>query len=114
MKPYMEVAVSFASALVSGDFARANALLIPELRTQLSRDALREKLYGMFRGYACGEPRSIFEEQFQLDDWPDKRAGDVGWAYLGIVGDDFVEGVTVIVAKSEGELLIREIEWGRP
>ncbi len=114
MKPYMEVAVSFASALVSGDFVRANALLITELRTQLSPDTLREKLYGMFRGYACGEPRSIFEEQFQLDDWPDKRASDVGWAYLGIVGDDFIEGVTVVVAKIEGELLIREVEWGRP
>jgi hypothetical protein len=115
VKPYMEVAVAFASALVSGDFARAQALLAPELSTQLTPDALRAALYGMFRGYAAGPPRSIyFDEEFQMEDWPDKRAGDVGWSYVGIEGDDFVEAVTVVVAAVEGELLIRDIEWGRP
>ncbi len=114
-KPYIEVAASVASALVSGDFARANALLSPELRIRFTPDALREELFGMFRGYADGEPRSIyFDEQFQMEDWPDKQAGDVGWAYVGIEGDDFVEAVTVVVAKIKSELLIREIEWGRP
>jgi len=115
VKPYIEVAVAFASALVGGDFARANALLVPELRTQLTPDGLREKFYGMFRGYSGGEPRSVhFDEEFQMYDWPDKRADDVGWAYVGIEGDGFVEAVSVVVAKINGALLIREIEWGRP
>lgn len=115
MKPYAQVAVAFASALVDGDFVLASELLAPEFRRQLSPDALREKLFGMFRGYSSGEPRSVhFDEQGQMDEWPAKRAGDVGWAYVGIHGDDFVEAVTVIVAKINGQLLIRDIEWGRP
>ena len=49
-----------------------------------------------------------------MTNWPDKRPGDVGWAYVSIVGDDFVEAVAVIIVEVGGELLIREIEWGRP
>jgi hypothetical protein len=115
MTPYAEVAVAFASALVDGDFCRAATLLTPDLRRQLSPSTLRQKLYGMFRGYASGEPREIhFDEQFQSEAWPAKCSGDVGWAYVGIEGDDFIEAVCVTVADVEGKLLIREVEWGRP
>ena len=69
----------------------------------------------MFRGYSDGEPQSVhFDEEFQMDDWPDKRADDIGRVYLGIHGDGFVEAVTAIVASVEGELLIRDIAWVRP
>lgn len=85
MKAYAEVAVAFATALVQGDFVRANALLAPALRTQFPPDALREEFYGMFRGYSDSEPKSVqFDEQFQMEAWPARRAGDVGWAYVGI------------------------------
>jgi hypothetical protein len=115
MTPYAEVAVAFASALVDGDFVRAHQLLTPEVQRELTQEALRENLYAMFRGYSESEPTTIhFDENFQMENWPDKRPGDVGWAYVGILGDDFVEAVTVIVADVEGKLLIRDIEWGRP
>jgi hypothetical protein len=113
VKPYGEVAVAFASALVGGDFSRAHGLLAPELRTQLTPEVLREKLSGMCRRGA--EARSVhFDEQIQMDDWPGKLADDVGWAYVGIEGDNFIEAVTVIVAKIDGKFLIRDVEWGRP
>jgi hypothetical protein len=115
MTPYAEVAVAFASALVDGDFARAESLLTPDLRQQLSREVLREKLYAMFRGYAEGEPRrALFDEEFQLEEWRRKRPGDIGWVYVGIEGEDFLEAVNVVVASVEGRLLIRQVEWGRP
>ena len=114
VKPYAEIAIAFASALVEGDFLRANTLLAPDLRRKLSPDALRERLYAMFRGYADGGPRSIQFDNGQLDDWPAKLPGDVGWAYVGIIGDDFIEAVNVIVADIDGKLLIRQVEWGRP
>jgi hypothetical protein len=114
VKPYAEVAVAFALALLNGDFARAQALLVPELRTQFAPEALRERFYRMFR-YSDGEPQSVrFDRQAQMDDWPDKREGDVGWAYVEIEGDGFLEAVTVIVATINDEPLIREIQWGRP
>jgi hypothetical protein len=85
------------NATLSGDFAHAHALLAPELRTQFTPEALRERLYRMFR-YSDGEPQSVrFDKQAQMDDWPDKREDDVGWAYVGLEGDGFLEAVTVIV-----------------
>ena len=51
---------------------------------------------------------------FDLDEWPKTLPHDVGWSYVSIEGDDFVEGVSVIVADVGGELLIRDVEWGRP
>ncbi len=114
MRPYAEIAVAFAVALVNGDFSRAQALLVPELRTQFTPEALRERFYRMFR-YSDAEPHSVhFEKRSQMDDWPAKREDDVGWVYVGIEGDGFMEAVTVIVAKINGEALIRDVEWGRP
>lgn len=49
-----------------------------------------------------------------MEDWPDKKQGDVDWAYLGIEGEDFIEAVTVIVADAGSGLKIRDIQWGRP
>jgi hypothetical protein len=119
VKPYAEIAVAFAEALVDGRFDDAPQLLAPQLRTAMTPDRLRENLYAMFRGYSEWEPTSVdFDEEEALDpvhdDWPAKQPGDVGWSCIGIDGEDFMEAVTVTVADFDGELLIRAIEWGRP
>jgi len=115
MTPYGQIAVAFASALAQGDFERAHALLSPELRTRLSPAILSEELHAMYRGYADGEPTGIhYDEQFFMTEWPYKEPRDVGWAYVSIVGEGFVEAVTVIVTEVDGTLLIRTVEWGRP
>ena len=115
MTPHSEVAVAFASALVEGDFARAHGLLAPALRERLTPGALREELHAMFEGYADGKPTGIeYDEEFSMTEWPDKQPLDIGWAYVSIMGEDFVEAVTVVVAEIDGVLLIRDVEWGRP
>jgi hypothetical protein len=115
MTPHGEIAVAFASALVEGDFARAHGLLAPALRDRLSPSALRAEFYAMFRGYTDGEPMSIdYDEQFSMTEWPDKEPHDVGSAYVGIIGEGFVEAADVTVAEVDGRLLVRLIEWGRP
>ncbi len=115
MTPHGEIAVAFASALVEGDFERAHGLLTPELQGRLPPPTLREELYAMFRGYADGEPTNIhYDEQFSMTEWPAKQPRDIGWAYVSITGEDFVEAVTVVVAEVNGKLLVREVEWGRP
>src|SRR5262249_27138289 len=82
MTPYAEVAVQFASALVDGDFARAEALLTPDYRRQLPANALREKFQAMC-SYGTGPARKLyFDEQFQMTEWRTKIPGDVGWAYV--------------------------------
>jgi hypothetical protein len=49
-----------------------------------------------------------------LEEWPGKRSGDIGWAYVSIEGDDFVEAVSVVVSAVGDKHLIREVQWGRP
>jgi hypothetical protein len=113
--PHIETAVAFASALVAADFPRAHAMLTPELQTELSPVGLREQLYGMFTGYAEGDPTEVhFDEGGSLSEWPGKEPGDLGWAYVSITGESFVEGVAVVVAEVDGTPLIRSVEWGRP
>jgi hypothetical protein len=115
MRPFEEVAVTFASALVAGEFEQARSLLAPKLHATFSAKELRDRLFGMFEGYADGEPASIqFDDEFSLLDWPSRQTADVGWVYVGIVGEDFVEAVSVVVSDFNGVNLIREVEWGRP
>ena len=49
-----------------------------------------------------------------MEAWPDKQPHDVGWAYVSIGGDVYSEAVTVVVARENGRLVIRQVEFGRP
>jgi hypothetical protein len=115
MTSLVEVAASFATALVEGDFYRAHELLTPELRKSMPPERLKDEFYGMFRCYADGEPTDIwYDESFAMTDWPDKVPGDLGFLYVAIHGEDFNEAVSVTVNDLNGPPLIREIIWGRP
>jgi hypothetical protein len=111
----VKVAIDFAQALVEGDYELANSFLAPDIRSVRTPEQLRQDYEGMISIYSNpGSARVVFDPQFTMTDWPGIRPGDVGWAYVSIVGDGFVEAVTVVIAEYEDELLIREIEWGRP
>lgn len=120
MKPYVEVAIAFARALIDGEFERAHGLLSPDLRMTTSPDSLRDDLFSMLRVQDVeGDPPTIwFDEDLHEDpvheSWPAKQAGDVGWVYVGIERTGINEAVTVTVSKIDGGLKIRDIEWGRP
>ncbi len=115
LKPFEEVAVAFAAALVARDFSGARMMLSPPLRAQLSDSNLEEELASMYRGYAHGAPsRCQFVPEGSLETWPEKQPGDLGWAYVSIEGDDFNEAVYVLVSDVEGVPMIKEIQWGRP
>jgi len=116
MRPFEKVAVDFATALVAGEFENARGFLSPERRSEFSADELQRRLFGMFDSYAEGDqPTGIqFDEEFSLVRWPAQLPGDLGWVYVGILGEEFVEAVSVIVSDKDGGPLIREIEWGRP
>jgi hypothetical protein len=118
VKPYAQVARDFGQALVDGDYEAAYGLLSPHLQQSWTPQALERELFAMFSGYA---PESVpeelhFEEEdpFVMTQWPDRQPDDLGWAYVGIHGEGFVEAVTVIVAQVDGRALIRHLEWGRP
>ncbi|HYC51967.1 MAG TPA: hypothetical protein VEB19_12715 [Gemmatimonadaceae bacterium] len=114
-KAYAETAVAFASALNSGDWKRAHALLVPSLQDTMSPSHLEREFHRLFPDSVEGSRTVVqFDEQFAMDDWPDKQPGDAGWVYVSIVGEEVIEAVTVIVADAGGALGIRSVEWGRP
>lgn len=110
--PYAKLAVRFAEALVGGDFAAAHGMLSPRLASELPADALRGR-YEEMTEYGDG-PADFLQLMFTMEEWADHQPADVGWAYVAITGPEFSEAVAVIVEQAEGELGIRDIEWGRP
>ena len=53
-------------------------------------------------------------EDFILEDWPEKKVGDVAIVYVSLNGEGFCEAVTVTIVQHGNDYLIRHLEWGRP
>lgn len=106
------VALEFAQALVSGDFENAHRMLAPALREALMPSDLERSYRHMLRD-ASGPP-TLVEVHNVMDEWPGRRPDEVGWAYVGICGEDYAEAVAVVVSAVERALCVGAIEWGRP
>ena len=81
------------------------------LRDEYTPASLEAEVEAMHT-YAPGPPAAISFDPIDgtLAEWPTKQPGDIGWAFVGIDGVGFMEGIAVVV----GEDGIREIVWGRP
>lgn len=105
-------AIAFTQALCDRDYAKAWQLTTPEFRRKTSVDDLKsefEKIVPL--DWKMTGPLLVTAA---MDEWPDKKPNDLGWAYVAISGDGASEGVTVVVSDHEGQALIRQVEWGRP
>jgi hypothetical protein len=115
MRPFEQIAVAFTEALMQERPGDAFSLLSRELQAEYTANSLLQRFRRMWSKYAEGIPHTLhFDPDYSLDDWPDRRNGDLGFAYVGIEGDEFVEAVSVVVHNYDGSHLIRKIEWGRP
>ncbi|UXI67155.1 DUF3887 domain-containing protein [Tahibacter amnicola] len=110
--PYAHTALAFAQHLVAGRFDDAHSLLSAEVQKDLGPEALAAE-YETMTSYADSGADHI-ELMATMESWPDRRKGDLGWAYVSISGDDFAEAVTVVVHDCAGVPRIRLVEWGRP
>jgi len=102
----------FANALVEKRYGDAVSMLTVALKTSWPEEKLRSQYEEMI-SYGTG-PVKVDGHTGYMEDWPDRKPGDIGWAYVSISGSDFAEAVTVVVAEEDGEPKIREIQWGRP
>lgn len=109
---FTPLAISFAKALVAGDFVKAHAMLGSALGSATNPDQLRET-YKLMIDYG-DTPTSDVELMETLEDWPGKQPADLGWAYVAISGDGYSEAIAVVVAQESDKPAIRQIEWGRP
>ena len=109
-----QVAEQFGQLIAKSDFAAAHRFLTQEAQKLHSPDELR-KTFEQMTAYAPGPVRQVeVMEDFVLDDWPDKQDGDIASVYVSLVGDGYVEAVSVILAEETGATRIRHLEWGRP
>ncbi len=112
MTDEVEIAATFARAIVDGDSKAAHIMLSDDLgaaiaATDLSSqfESLAEDMGGVT---AIGQPMVILQE------WPDMLANDRAIVYVPLEGDDFSEAITVTISQFDDVLRISKIEWGRP
>lgn len=110
------LAQQFGNCLTQADYSTAHTLLSPELQQQYSPQTLRQTVEAMI-DYGSGPiNKAIVMVDCLLTEWqhPPMAANDVGWLYISLEGEDFLEAVSVIVCQQAEKLAIRWLEWGRP
>jgi len=105
-------ALSFARALMSGDYGMAHRMLSASLKHEYDESRLQTEYCEMI-DYGDG-PADFADVMEVLEDWPARATGDVGWAYVAISGPGYSEGIAVVVNREGDHEAIRQIEWGRP
>jgi len=114
MSPHVQLAQQFGAFIANENYSGAHALLTTEAQRVHTKTKMKRSSVGM-RSYAPGPFLNVVVmEDFILEDWPTKQDGDVASIYIALDGDDFCEAVSVIVTQQDGELRIRDLEWGRP
>jgi hypothetical protein len=114
MSAHVQLARQFGDLIANEDYVAAHALLTTEARTVHTAQEMRRRSESM-RRYAPGPFRNMeVLEEFMLEDWPEKQPADVASIYISLEGDDFCEAVSIIVMHQDGDLRIRDLEWGRP
>lgn len=111
-KRYKQLGYSFVKYLTTGDYEKAFDMLETNYKKQWSSSLLKER-YEKMINYGEG-PATNVEVVESMNDWPERKDGDIGWVYVAIEGSSFAEAVTVITSNEDGNYKIRDIEWGRP
>ncbi len=101
-------ALLFAQDLVAGKYETAHQMLTVDLRSQVSPEELKEKYESMIE-YWDGQPASCTDANV-ISTLPE---GEIT-VYVAIFNDCNGEAVVVVVIEVDDQLLIKEIEWGRP
>ena len=109
---YSAVALRFTTALLQRDYGPAYAMTSKEYQRSTSLEQMRAGFEAIVPAeWRTTAPPAVTQT---LASWPDKQASDVGWTYVGISGDVYSEGVTVVVMLEDDTLRIRTVEFGRP
>jgi len=105
------LAERFSKALTKSEFDEAHAMLTRAAKQAISASELRRRYKEMTDD---GGPVTRVEAMQDTSTWPGKERDDVAWVYVAISGNSFAEAVSVVVAREDGQELIRSVEWGRP
>ena len=114
MSDYIQFAKQFGDLIAKEDYVAARVLLTREAQVEWPAEEIKRRSESM-RRYAPGPFTDMrVMEDFILEDWPAKQDGDVASIYIALSGDNFCEAVSIKVTQQDGELRVRDLEWGRP
>jgi hypothetical protein len=114
IKTIENLAYEFALSLVGSKFDKAQAQFTSANQLIWSVSSLKKAYEDMIE-YGEGVPQHIEVMQTDpMNGWASYRDGDIGWSYVGIVGNGYSEAVALIYCNENGHPRIRDIEWGRP
>jgi len=114
MSAHVQLAQRFGDLIAREDYESAHKLLTKEAQRIHTVQDMKRCSEGM-RKYAPGPFRNfLVMEEFMLEEWPAKQDGDVASIYISLEGENFCEAVSVIVTQEDGDLRLRDLQWGRP
>lgn len=114
METAIRISEQFGRYIAAADYVAAHALLTKDAQQKCTPESFRRSFEEMTE-YEPGPIKTVeVDPQFALEDWPAKQPEDVASVYVGLLGEEYVEAVTLTLAREEGDIRIREIEWGRP
>ncbi len=109
---FKEVALQFTEALVNRDYPLAYSMTSKAFKSQFTADQMRADFETIVpTDWQTVGPIGVGEF---MQTWPDKKPSDVAWVYVYIGGDEYSEAVTLTIANEDGDLKIRDVEYGRP
>jgi len=110
----IQVAEEFGKLIAEEDYVAAHRLLTRGAQKAHSPAKLKKAVKTMI----AYDPGPIREVEVMTDtilfDWPDKEPGDLAWVYVSLVGDSYVEAVSLVLVEEADGTRIRQLEWGRP
>jgi hypothetical protein len=108
--PEGQLALQFVQHLADGRYDEAHRLLAPEFAHMVPPSELQQNYESMI-SYGKGPAVKVWDAA-----WigPGDQETDFGLVYVSVCGEDWLEGVTVLITEAIDGLRIRDIVWGRP
>jgi hypothetical protein len=111
---YRAVAQRFGDCIARKDFAAAWELGSDNLRSSTTPETINNAVTTMTAAARGSIQAAQVMDEFTLEDWPNKQATDLAVVYVALNGDSWSEAVTLTMAQQGEQVLIRQLEWGRP
>lgn len=106
------IALKFANAIADGKLDDAHEMLTSKLAKRTKPAALGAEYQALADD--MGGVTGVGPADEILREWPDQGDKDVAMVYVTLAGDEWSEAITVTLTEVKGELLISDLEWGRP
>ena len=110
----IRLAEQFGRHIADADYDAAHSLLTKTARQKYTVESFKQSFEQM-TAYEPGPIQRVqVDPEFVLEDWPAKMADDIASVYVGLLGEEYVEAVTLVVSREDGDVRVRDVEWGRP